>query len=152
MPIATAASQRCGSLQPGRSAAGKAHRHSKFLLVHTHYTHSSTVFTFQLLPHPSSFPHAHAVMRMRACACTEGAGYQTTPTVDSCSPRSDGKMKNIDAARVRVRSQQRIAEISLRTINVRPESMYIFSDSPSFFTRSLSPTLAKEENIFFMHS
>ena len=27
-------------------------------------------------PDPS-FPHAHAVMRVRACACTEGSGYQT---------------------------------------------------------------------------
>ena len=24
---------------------------------------------------PFSFPHAHAVMRVRACACTEGSGY-----------------------------------------------------------------------------
>ena len=32
---------------------------------------------YTISPDPS-FPHAHAVMRMRACACTEGAGYQTT--------------------------------------------------------------------------
>ena len=31
---------------------------------------------YTISPDPS-FPHAHAVMRMRACACTEGAGYQT---------------------------------------------------------------------------
>ena len=31
---------------------------------------------YTISPDPS-FPHAHAVMRVRACACTEGSGYQT---------------------------------------------------------------------------
>ena len=74
MPIATAASQRCGSLQPGRSAAGKAHRHSKFLLVHTHKRTNCILAPFShssFCPcegHP--FPQTLLFRtRMRLCGC-----------------------------------------------------------------------------------
>ena len=45
-------------------------RHSNFFLTHTHYTHLAPFSHSSLCSPDPSFPHAHAVMRVRACACT----------------------------------------------------------------------------------
>ena len=55
------------------------HIHSSSFYVRFHIPGPALGYTIS--PDPS-FPHAHAVMRVRACACTEGSGYQTKVMVD----------------------------------------------------------------------